>query len=71
MKLAEYMRNRGITQAQIARESGVSQQCVSRWLAGSIPAAVQAQKLIEASRRNPTPEGGTVTLADLVGTSAA
>ena len=77
MRVKEYLEARGESQAAFAKrateylEAGVSQRTVSRAAAGEGVHAVNAWAMIEASKAEPAPDGGTVTLEDFVLEDAA
>lgn len=71
MRLRDYLGQRGETQEDFADRSGISQQTVSKVCNGSACRIDTARRIIQASRQDPAPCGGTVTYEDLVPESAA
>ncbi len=67
LTLQEYLDAREESPSAFSRRLGVTVSTVYSWLTGVIPRADTALKIIEASRDEPTPDGGTVTLRDLAG----
>jgi antitoxin CcdA len=58
MRLVEYLRVNGLSQAELARRCGVSQQAVAKWANGlRVPRAAQMAALVQAT-------GGHVSAAD-------
>lgn len=67
MKLTDYLAERGETESAFARRSGIPQRTVNRVCTGEYaPRADTAFKIIEATKVEPTSEGGTVLLSDLI-----
>ncbi len=66
MRLAEYLEARGESQAGFARRARLPQKTINRICNGSGCNAETAQAIIDASRDEPTGNGGTVSLRDLV-----
>ena len=66
MRLLDYLEARGEKQAAFARRCGVDQRTVNRICLGDGCSAATAHLVIKASREEPAPDGGTVTLEDLV-----
>lgn len=74
MKLSEYLAAKDESQESFAarasrhRPTGtpISQRTISRIVNGSSCNAATARAIILASREEPAPDGGTVTLDDLV-----
>lgn len=66
MRLAEYLEERGESQTAFAKRCKIAQQTVNRISVGAVrPRIDHADKIIEATRDEPAPCGGTVTLQDL------
>jgi antitoxin CcdA len=58
MRLADYLRVNGMSQSELARRCGVSQQAVAKWANGlRVPRAAQMAALVQAT-------GGHVSAAD-------
>jgi antitoxin CcdA len=58
MKLVQYLRVNGVSQAELARRCGVSQTAVAKWASGlRVPRAAQMAALVQAT-------GGQVSAAD-------
>lgn len=59
MRLAEYLKSRGVTQTELSRLSGVPQPQISKFLGGREPSLRDAVRLHIAT-------GGAVSLFDLL-----
>lgn len=70
MKLAEYLELRNETQTSFSRRSGVPQQTISLICKGQGTRVETAAKIVEASREQPAPDGGTVRFEDLIPAAA-
>lgn len=67
MRLAEYLDARGESAESFARRSGLNRATVGVIVRGtSTPRTDTAIAIVEASREEPAPDGGTITFADLV-----
>ena len=67
MRLSDYLRARGETESAFARRAGLPQRTVNRICKGeTAPRADTAFRVVEATKAEPTLEGGTVTLFDLL-----
>lgn len=72
MLLSDYLRARNESEAAFARRADLAQTTVSRAARGeAVPQGRNAQKIIQASKSEPAPGGGTVTLEDLVAAASA
>jgi len=66
MHLRDYLRVRSESQASFAGRSGISQQAVSLICHGSPPRLSTAKRVVDATRDEPAPCGGTVSYEDLL-----
>lgn len=67
MKLAKYLEQRDESENAFATRSGVPQRTVNRIAREeSVPLLDTASLIVAASRKEPTPNGGTVTYDDLM-----
>ena len=67
MTLRQYLEARNERPAAFARRAGIARQQVWQYLERTrIPSGPTALRVIEATRREPAPDGGTVTLEELV-----
>jgi hypothetical protein len=76
MKLGDYLAARSESQMAFTERArrykpDLSQSTVSKVVRGEGCVAAVAYALIRASQDEPSPDGGTVTLADVVGADAA
>ena len=66
MKPIDYLTERGEKQAAFARRAGIHQRSLNRALKGNCTMWL-AKLIVQASREQPTPSGGTITFEDLAG----
>ena len=70
MKLEKYLRARTESQNAFARRTGIDVTSINDYVRlGAKPRADRADRIIKASREEPAPDGGTVTLEDLAGST--
>jgi predicted transcriptional regulator len=67
MRLPEYLESRGESQAAFARRTGIPQSTVNLICNGKGTRVDTAIRIIQATRDEPAPDGGTVRIEDLVG----
>jgi predicted transcriptional regulator len=71
MRLPDYLTARDESQSAFAKRAGLPQSTVNLVCQGSGTRVETALKIIRASRDEPAPGGGTVTLEDLVPVEAS
>ena len=67
MTLKDYLEARGETAVAFALRAKLRPTTVYGVLKGTMPRADTADKIVKASKREPTRNGGTVTLSALAG----
>lgn len=67
MRLRDYLAARDESEAAFGRRAGIPQKTVNQIACGAGCYAKTAEKIIRASKEEPAPGGGTVTLEDLIG----
>lgn len=70
MRLTDYLKETGESEAAFARRAGVQQRTVNRICSGAGCNAATALAIIRATAEQKTPGGGCVALEDLVLESA-
>jgi hypothetical protein len=66
MRLKDYLAARGESPETLAKRAGVTGVGLRRIVLGGWPNMRLAYKVVQATRKEPTPEGETVTLGDMV-----